>query len=81
MSSNWKLTITKADNGYVCVAENGEGSRVTVFEEAEGAEGEDAELDAMESLLFFVKEYFNVFSSKHNKKNIIIKIESNTQQK
>lgn len=36
---------------------------------------EIGELEAMQKLLWFVKEHFGVFHSKHNKQNLVIEIQ------
>lgn len=76
LSPRWDLRITKGDNGY----------RVNWLEEIEDEilvremvfeipDTENGEMEAMKSLLWFVKKYFGVFFSKHNKQNLVIEIE------
>lgn len=70
---DYDLHIVKGENGFYAdwweEIETGVFSRqVHVVEE-----GED-ELEAMVKLLYFVKEHFGLFFSKHNKKNVVIEI-------
>ena len=70
---NWKLEITKVDNGYIVegVPDGGTVKMKTVIEEPSG---ESSELVAMQNLLLFVKEYFAVYHSKHNEMNLYVDI-------
>ena len=75
----FRLVIEASQNGYILTgkfAENDMTSKV-VIEESENKE--DADLEAMQNLLFTVKEYFGMYYSKHNKKNLVIEIEDNKQ--
>jgi hypothetical protein len=73
--TDYSIKITKADNGFICEweDEDDEGNPVSfkeVFEEKEF--DNDAELKCTESMLWHVKDYFGMFWSKHNKKNLKI---------
>jgi hypothetical protein len=74
----WALDIEKADNGYICSwwdevdeTEDGLYKKSVVFEEDEIETGE---LDCVVNLLYFVKEHFGSYHSKHNRYNIEIKV-------
>jgi hypothetical protein len=71
--THWEAKIRKVENGYILSYCNIEDGSITeeVFEESE-----EEELTTMVDLLYRIKEYFGVYSSKHNKKNIYIRIES-----
>jgi hypothetical protein len=83
----WEISIRKVDNGFVCSwEEESDGGEVgdaptfikheQVFEEKENfmsSENKD-ELENMKNLLYFVKEYFAIMYSKHNKANLTIEI-------
>ena len=77
---NWAIDIEKVSNGYVVTewTENEEGKPVmepqTVFEEPDTETGE---LEAMQNLLWFIKETFGVMHSKHNKRNLVVEIQEN----
>jgi hypothetical protein len=74
---DWKMEIKKAENGYLVTTweetDDGVFPIYEVFEE----DGED-DLTAMVDLLYRVMEYLGVVSSKHNEKNIYIRIENPT---
>lgn len=74
--SRHDLRITKGDNGY----------RVNWLEEIEDEilvremvfeipDTENGEMEAMKSLLWFIKEHFGVIFSKHNNQNLVIEIQ------
>lgn len=68
----WKITIEKVDNGYMVeyLSEMGDGNEKTLFEE-----NEEDDINCMQRLLYFIKEHFGIYYSKHNKKNLVINIE------
>jgi hypothetical protein len=79
----WEISVRKAGNGFVCLWEeedsDGEGfiKHEQVFEEKDSfslSENKD-ELENMQNLLYFIKEFFGVMNSKHNKLNLNIKID------
>lgn len=85
-NNEWKLEISKADNGYILKGKFNDSDIETqvIIEEKEGAVYDDNkdsaqfhDLSAMEELLYNVKNYFAIYYSKHNKRNLIIKIEEN----
>ncbi len=68
----WTLTITKENNGYIVTIPPDSDetvSRIVLFEEKT-----DNDLQTMSRLLDFVKEYFAIFNSKHDKENLYIEI-------
>ena len=67
-----EIQIEKVNNGYVCRYYEEDVANKMVFEDDESETGE---LDCMVKLLYFVKEYFGIYNSKHNKHNIIIEVE------
>ena len=73
---SWNLVVEKTNNGFLLKGRHGDTDidSTMIIEEPEN---EDGELKTMERVLYEVKEYFGVFYSKHNKENIIIKIEKN----
>jgi hypothetical protein len=82
VSETWKVLVKKADNGFllewISDADDGE-SKVLHQKVIEEKNTEDGELEAMKDLLWEVKEYFGVYYSKHNNKNLNIEIEENKQ--
>jgi hypothetical protein len=75
--SEWDIKIIKADNGYICEwEESGEDNFIIkkkhVIEDK--SDDKNFELNSMQELLYFIKEYFAVYDSKHNEKNINIEI-------
>jgi hypothetical protein len=71
---DYAITVTRAGNGYVCEwweeADTGVFfKKIHVVEE-----GDDDDLRAMRDLLYFIKEHFGVYNSKHNPKNLIIEV-------
>ena len=79
MKNEWKLTIVKTGNGYILTGKFSDADFQTqrVIEEPYGEEGE---LIGAQNLLFEVKEFFAIFNSEHNKKNLVIKIEDNEEK-
>ena len=71
---DWSIKVTRAENGYACewweeIENNVFSHRVHVVEEIDGKE-----LECTRILLFFIKEFFAVYHSKHNKKNLFVEI-------
>lgn len=86
----WEITVRKVQNGFI-VEHDGEGEiecRVeTVFKEDDKDSYEEvspgttlAELKVMEDLLWFIKDHFGAYNSKHNKKNLVIEIRENKEE-
>ncbi len=77
IDSAWVLSIAKVQNGYILSSmdEDNEGKPYITTEVVE----EIDELKAMETLLYLVKEHFGVHYNKHNKSNLVIKIEENIE--
>lgn len=76
----WEITIKKANNGFICSWKEADEedyirTNQQVFEEEEETEDSLEELKNMQKVLDFIKEHFGVHYSKHNKNNLIIKIE------
>lgn len=82
----WEIKIRKVENGFICSwkeeSENEDNlllNKQVVFETKE-ENTEDINLDEyknMQNVLDFIKEHFGIHYSKHNKSNLIIKIEKN----
>jgi hypothetical protein len=76
---NQELDIEKVSNGYIVTEwdENEEGEQIdrqTVIEEPDTETGE---LEAMQNLLWFVKDALGCYFSKHNKRNLVVEIQEN----
>lgn len=72
----WEVLIRKCENGYVIrhIEESNEKIPLeVVFEERED------ELEPMRNVLYYIKEYFGIYYSKHNKQNLVIKIEGQNE--
>jgi hypothetical protein len=67
--TDYSIKITKADNGFICEWQEDDIKHEQVFEEKDS---EDDDLNCVNDMLWFVKEHFGVFWSKHNKKNLKI---------
>lgn len=70
----WAMGIMRASNGFILkwYDEDDEGReypQTLVIEEVDG------ELKAAQKMLWEVLEYFGIYHSKHNKENLVIKIE------
>lgn len=81
---DFSITITKCDNGYLCeyyedVTDDVIKHQYVIEETDDDTPGNMGELSAMRNLLYYIKEYFGVHYSKHNKENITIDIERNTE--
>jgi len=77
--SDYSLTITKADNGFILThyEEVGEGKTIKIdyiIEEKNDAEG-IGYCEATQKLLYDVLNYFSLGGSKHDKKRVRIIIE------
>lgn len=73
---NFELHITKAKNGYYMMwQEEVEREVINHQEVFEEKDGEDEEIECMRRLLLRIKEYFGVYYSKHNQKNLVVEIE------
>jgi len=79
MENDWKLEIRKVNNGYVLKGKFGETDFLTEHI-IEIPDDEFAELKAMELLLQEIKEFFAVYYSKHDKKNLIIEIADSKEE-
>ena len=69
-----KLIVEQSQNGYILTGKFNDSELISkvVIEEKEES---DSELNAMRELLFTIKEYFGVYHSEHNEKNLTIEIE------
>jgi hypothetical protein len=69
-----KLIIEQTKNGFILSGKFNDDlmnqQKIVIEEE----EKENSDLEAMEKLLWQIKEYFGVYYSKHNKKNLVIEI-------
>jgi hypothetical protein len=74
MEISMKLIIESSQNGYILTGKFNDNDLISkvVIEEKDG---EDSELEAMQDLLYAIKEYFGVYYSKHNEKNLVVEIE------
>lgn len=70
----WQATIESVNNGYEVSYKGGDFEGKVVFQEKENYEP-DIDKSHVVDMLYDVLEYFGVFYSKHNKKNITIKYE------
>lgn len=77
---DWKLTIRKVQNGFIVTTQN--------LEKEEGDEQENEfvfntdedELQPFGDMLWEVAEYFGVTYSKHNERNLVIKVVKNKEK-
>jgi len=74
-----KLVIEASQNGYILAGKFNDSDLISkiVIEEKDT---NDSELIAMQDLLFAIKEYFGVYYSKHNAKNLVIEIEDKNEK-
>jgi len=79
VEAEWKLEIKRVSNGYILSGRFGD-SDVKTDLLIEELEEEDSELKAMKNLLWEITNYFGIYYSKHNKKNLIIQIENNKEK-
>lgn len=82
---NWALTIKKVSNGYVLeypddLDDETRTTRENIILVVEEQDREDGELEAAQKMLQEVKEYFGIYHSKHNKKNLVVKIEGGNDE-
>jgi len=70
---SWHLVITKVNNGYILRGKFGNSEEITE-RVIEIADTNGDELCAMQNVLYEVMEYFAVYKSKHNKKNLCVEI-------
>lgn len=68
--SEWKLEIKAVNNGFVLRGRFHDNETIS-----EEIVKEEDKLEEMRNLLYEIKEYFGVYNSKHNKRNLFIKIE------
>ena len=69
------VNIRHVGNGYICSWWEGKDEGV-VFEEEDVEKGD---IVCMVKLLYFVKEHFGIYYSKHNKYNLEIKVVKNKE--
>ena len=83
-SNEFKIEIKKVDNGYICSwleeSDSEEDYYIKHIKIFENKETSEDELDVVLDLLYFIKEYFGVNYSKHNKRNLNIEIKTNDTQ-
>ena len=81
---NWEVTVRKVNNGFICKyeeeTEDGEGfyTSEVLFELKDT---EDGELENMKELLYWIKEHFGIYWSKHNKTNLDIELNKEKDHK
>jgi hypothetical protein len=73
---DWGITIRRVDNGYIARYPDFDDEEPTICETV-FAEDEQGRLETARSLLYHVLEYFGICHSKHNKQNIVVRIEPN----
>ena len=73
---DWKLEIKKVNNGYILKGRFGNSENITE-QVIEDNNIDNSKLEGMKNVLYEVMDYFAVYYSKHNKENLIIKIEEN----
>ena len=69
--NEWEINIKKVNNGFIVTHENEENEELQtklVFED------NLTDLVVMQNLLYYIKEYFGCYYSKHNKENLDITI-------
>ncbi len=81
MENKWQLEIESVSNGYIIKGQSTDLDRVNVVEVIIKPETEEGDLEAMQELLYKIKEYFGVYHSKHNKKNLEINIVENKEKR
>jgi hypothetical protein len=74
----WEIKIRKVNNGYICSWEEESENQEDYFKKEQKVfeEIDDDELKNMREMLLFIKEYFGINYSKHNKKNLVVEIEN-----
>lgn len=77
-NNEWILQISKGANGYILTGRFGD-SDIISQNVINIPDTEVGGLEAMQNLLWEVTEYFAVYYSKHNRKNLVIKIEKNKE--
>ena len=80
----WKLEIRKVNNGYVLRGKFGDSELITeevIEEKDEDIYSQDSnryllayDLTAMKDVLYLIMEYFGTFHSKHNRRNLEVRI-------
>ena len=73
----WACKITKADNGFVIEYLGSEPSTEVITEE--DTFDDKGELEAMQKLLWTIKEHFGIHYSKYNKFNLEIGIKEDEE--
>jgi hypothetical protein len=79
---DWSIGIIKAENGYICewYEELDDGHLVKKQHVIEELDCEYCDLQAMRDLLYFVKERFGLYHSKHNRFNLYVEIKDEEQE-
>jgi hypothetical protein len=72
--TDYSIKVSRADNGFICEweDEDDEGNPLKHSQVFSEDDSELGELKCTNDMLWFVKEHFGVFWSKHNKKNLKI---------
>jgi len=80
---DWQININKAENGYICEwyeeLEDGHLTKKQYVLEEE-MDDEHCDLQTMRDLLYFIKEYFAIYHSKHNKFNLYVEVKEEEQE-
>lgn len=72
-----EMKIKRVENGFILERESFDLDLENCYINLvfEDGTGEDGELDSMFSLLSAIKEYFGIYYSKHNHRNLLLQIE------
>jgi len=71
----WEIKIKKVSNGYQVLIPAEDEDHIPTETVIEIPDTEFGELEAMQTLLYEVIEYFGVIGSKHDKKRLRVNIE------
>lgn len=70
---NFDIKITEVDNGYILEWQD-EIDEKEIIVHKEVYSSNECELECMKKVLIRIKEYFGMFYSKHENKNLIIEV-------
>jgi hypothetical protein len=71
---DWMITIRKVQNGYICEYHDETIDGYPMLKKLVFEEKTDEDLQTMKEVLWFIKEYFGIFYSKHNEQNLDISV-------
>ncbi len=83
INNEWKIEVVRCVNGYrICYYDEMEDEVMVKHEEVfQEKDTETGELECMQELLYYIKEHFGIYYSKHSKHNIVINIEENAEER